>query len=158
MEEIRLTHDGYQELVDELDELKTTGRKEIAEKIKVALSFGDLSENAEYDEAKTDQGKMEARINELETIIKNAVIIDENSLDSDIVNRATKIKVLDMERNEENYYKIVAFTQADPLNGLISDESPVGSALLGHRVDDVVEVETPMGRNYFKILEIEKRS
>lgn len=158
MDEIRLTHDGYQELIDELDELKTTGRKEIAEKIKVALSFGDLSENAEYDEAKTDQGKMEARINELEAIIKKAVIIDEDSLDSDTVNRATKIKVLDMERNEENDYQIVAFTQADPLNGLISDESPVGSALLGHRVDDVIEVETPMGKNHFKILEIEKRS
>ena len=157
MEEIRLTHEGYQELVDELDELKTVGRKEIAEKIKVALSFGDLSENAEYDEAKTDQGKMEARINELENILKNAIIIDEDSLDNDIVNRATRIKVLDMDRNEENYYKIVAFTQADPLNGLISDESPVGSALLGHRVDDVVEVETPMGRSHFKILEIEKR-
>ncbi len=157
MEEIRLTSDGLKELQDELEQLKTVGRKEMAEKIKVALSFGDLSENSEYDEAKSEQGKMESRINELEAIIQNAILIDEEELSSDVVNRASVVKIKDMSLKKEATYQIVGFTQADPLNGKISDESPVGKALMGHKVGDTVEVEAPTGKLKFKILEISKK-
>ena len=157
MEDIKLTKDGLKELQDELEQLKTVGRKEMAEKIKVALSFGDLSENSEYDEAKSEQGKMESRINELEAIIQNAVLIDEDSLSADAVNRASKVKIKNVATGAEFDYEIVGFTQADPLNGKISDESPVGAALMGHKVGDVVTVETPAGNLDFEVLEIGKR-
>ena len=156
-EEILLTTAGLKELQDELEELKTTGRKDIAEKIKVALSFGDLSENSEYDEAKSEQGKLESRINEIEAIIQNCKIIDESELSGDTVNRASTVKIKDLELGEVFEYQIVGFTQADPINGKISDESPVGRAIMGKKVGDVVEVEAPMGKVQFEIIEIAKK-
>lgn len=153
-EEILLTSAGLKELQDELEQLKTVGRKDIAEKIKVALSFGDLSENSEYDEAKSEQGKLESRINEIEAILQNCKIIDEAELSTDSVNRASTVKIKDLEMDEVLEYQIVGFTQADPVKGKISDESPVGKALMGHQVGDVVEVEAPLGKLKFEILEI----
>ncbi len=157
MEEIRLTSEGLKELQDELEQLKTVGRKDMAEKIKVALSFGDLSENSEYDEAKSEQGKLESRIQELEAIIQSATLIDEDELSSDVVNRASVVTIRDMGLKKDITYQIVGFTQADPLNGKISDESPVGKALMGHKVGDTVAVEVPSGKLKFKILEIGKK-
>ena len=132
-------------------------RKDIAEKIKVALSFGDLSENSEYDEAKSEQGKLESRINEIEAILQNYKLIDESELSSDIVNRASRIVIRDMKLKEDFTYQIVGPQQADPIKGRISDESPVGKALLGHKKGDTVEVEAPAGKLKYKIIEIEKK-
>ena len=143
LEKIKLTHDALQELQDELDHLKSVGRREMSEKIKVALSFGDLSENSEYDEAKSEQGKMESRIQELEATIQNAEIIDESELSADTVNRSSKVTIHDLDMDEDETFVIVGFTQADPLNGKLSDESPIGKAILGKREGDVVEVELP---------------
>ncbi len=156
-EEILLTSAGLKELQDELEQLKTVGRKDIAEKIKVALSFGDLSENSEYDEAKSEQGKLESRINEIEAILQNCKIIDEAELSTDTVNRASTVRIKDIELDEVLEYQIVGFTQADPVKGKISDESPVGRALMGHKVGEIVEVEAPMGKLQFEILEILKK-
>ncbi len=157
LEKIRLTHDGLQELQDELDQLKSVGRREMSEKIKVALSFGDLSENSEYDEAKSEQGKMESRIQELEAIIQNAELIDESELSHDTVNRSSVVTIRDQELGEDETYTIVGFTQADPLNGKLSDESPIGRAIMGHKVGDVVDVETPAGKATFEIVNIAER-
>ncbi len=154
-EEILLTSDGLKELQDELEHLKTVGRKEMSEKIKVALSFGDLSENAEYDEAKSEQGKLESRINELEAILQNYKLIDEAELPSDIVNRASKVTIRDMETKENITYQIVGPQQANPMKGRISDESPVGKALLGKKKGATVSVETPAGVLKYKIVDIE---
>lgn len=156
-EEILLTSSGLKELEDELTTLKTTGRKDIAEKIKVALSFGDLSENSEYDEAKSEQGKLESRINEIEAILQNYKLIDEDSLSTDKVNRASTIKIKDLELDETFEYQLVGFTQANPVKGKISDESPVGKALMGHKVGDIVDVDTPSGIIKYEILEISKK-
>ena len=154
-EEILLTSDGLKELQDELEHLKTVGRKEMSEKIKVALSFGDLSENAEYDEAKSEQGKLESRINELEAILQNYKLIDEAELPSDIVNRASKVTIRDMETKENITDQIVGPPQANPMKGRISDESPVGKALLGKKKGATVSVETPAGVLKYKIVDIE---
>lgn len=156
IKEILLTQDGLNAMVEELDHLKSVKRKEIAEKIKVALSFGDLSENSEYDEAKNDQAQLEGRIADLEARLKHAKIIDESDLGTEVVNVGSHVKILDVEFNDEVTYQIVGSTEADPLKGSISDESPVGRSLLGHFVDDVVEVETPGGIIEYKILEISK--
>lgn len=155
-QEILLTYAGLKELQAELEQLKTVGRKEVAEKIKVALSFGDLSENSEYDEAKSEQGKLESRINEIEAMLQNAKILDEDDLSTDTVHIGSKIKVKDIEYNDIMSYQIVGFAQADPEKGKISDESPVGKALLGHTVGDTVEVEVPAGKLLFEIIEISK--
>lgn len=154
--QVFLTDEGLKKLEDELDELKTVKRKEIAEKIKVALSFGDLSENSEYDEAKNDQAIMESRIAAIEAMLKNVKVIDSDELSTEIIHVGSKIKVLDVEFDEVCTYRIVGSNEADPEIGLISDESPVGAALLGHRVGDEVEAETPAGVVAFKILEIFK--
>lgn len=156
-EEILLTSDGLKELQDELEQLKTTGRKDIAEKIKVALSFGDLSENSEYDEAKSEQGKLESRINEIEAILQNYKLIDESELSSDVVNRASRVTIRDMKLKQDFTYQIVGPQQADPIKGRISDESPVGKVLLGHKKGETVEVEAPAGKLKYKIIEIEKK-
>ncbi|MEG0979263.1 MAG: transcription elongation factor GreA [Oscillospiraceae bacterium] len=155
-QEILLTSAGLSELQVELEQLKTVGRKDVAEKIKVALSFGDLSENSEYDEAKSEQGKLESRINEIEAMLQNVKILDEDALNTDIVNIGSKIKVKDIEYNDIMSYQIVGFAQADPEKGKISDEAPVGKALLGHTVGDTVEVEVPAGKLLFEIIEISK--
>ena len=158
MNEYQMTHEALKELQDELDQLKTVGRAEMAEKIKVALSFGDLSENAEYDEAKSEQGKMESRINELEELIRNAVIVDDEAHEEGTVGRSSVVKIKNLDTQEEVTYRLVGFTQSDPLAGKISDESPVGKALIGKRVGDVIEVEAPRGKMSFKILEVAKKN
>ena len=154
MEKIKMTAEDFKDLQDELERLKTVGRKEIAEKIKVALSFGDLSENSEYDEAKSDQGKMESRINELEATLQNAEIIDDSVFDKDTVNRSSCVRLLDTDMNEEMEYKIVGITKVNPMEGRISDESPLGKAIMGHRAGETVVVEAPAGTIEYKILEI----
>ena len=151
-----LTDDGLKKLEAEQDELKTVRRKEIADKIKVALSFGDLSENSEYDEAKNEQGKVENRIAELEAMLKNAKVIDEDDLSTDTVSIGCKVRLLDMEYNDELEYQLVGSAEADPKVGRISDESPIGSALLGHKSGDTVTVEAPAGEVLFKILSIDR--
>lgn len=155
--DILITKEGLDELKAELDYLKAEKRLEIAEKIKIARSFGDLSENSEYDEAKNDQAKLENRINEIETILKHYKIIEEGSTRSKIVNVGTKVKVLDVELDEETEYKIVGSAEADPLNGRISDESPIGKALLGHKEGETVVAATPQGDLEFKIVKIIKK-
>ncbi|MEG2813680.1 MAG: transcription elongation factor GreA [Oscillospiraceae bacterium] len=153
---IILTVEGLAALEQELETLKTVTRKEVSEKIKVALSFGDLSENSEYDEAKNEQAMVEARVNEIEQMFKNVTVVDEDGLSTDIVGIGSKVKVLNIEKDKEIEYKIVGSTEAAPLERRISDESPVGKALLGHRLNDTVEVLAPSGALKFKIIEIGK--
>lgn len=145
-----------EQLKEELRELRTTGRNDIAEKIKEAKSFGDLSENSEYDEAKSDQAKLEARIAEIEYTLSHAKILDESSLSTESVHTGLSVRILDKTYNEELVYHIVGAPQANPLLNKVSDESPVGRALLGHKVGDVVVAETPAGNDEIEILEIFK--
>lgn len=151
-----LTKKGEEQLKKELDWLRSVRRQEIAEKIKVALSFGDLSENSEYDEAKNEQGIMEARIAEIEATLAHAQIIDDDDISTEKVGIGTTVKLLDVEMNEEMEFKIVGTKEADIDNGKMSDESPIGAAIIGHKPDEVVTVETPGGTVQFKILEIRK--
>ena len=151
-----LTYEGLKKLEEELEDLKVNRRKEVADKIKEAREQGDLSENAEYDAAKDEQREIEARIEELEKILKNAEVVDEDEVDVDTINIGCKVKILDMEYDEELEFRIVGSTEASSLQGKISNESPVGKALLRHKVGDVVEVETQAGAIEYKILEIQK--
>jgi transcription elongation factor GreA len=151
-----LTYEGLRKLEEELEDLKVVRRKEVADKIKEAREQGDLSENAEYDAAKDEQREIEARIEELEKILKNAEVVVEEDVDVDVINIGCKVKVLDMEFDEELEFRIVGSTEASSLQGKISNESPVGKALLRHKVGDVVEVETQAGVIEYKILEIQK--
>ena len=151
-----LTDEGLKKLVDELEYLKTVKRKEMSEKIKVAISFGDLSENSEYDEAKNEQAFVEARIAEIEAMLKRVKVVDEDDLSTEHVNVGSKIKVRDLEFNEIEFYHIVGSSEIDPLNGKISDESPIGKALLRHKVGDIVDVETPDGVTQLEVVEISK--
>ncbi|MBQ7800666.1 MAG: transcription elongation factor GreA [Oscillospiraceae bacterium] len=151
-----MTQAEVKELEIQLDELKTIKRKEVAEKIKVARSFGDLSENSEYDEAKNEQAMVEAQILELETMLKNVELIDTEVLSTDTVEIGLNIKLYDNKYKEELSYQIVGSNSADPSKGKISDESPLGKALKGKKVGDSVEVEAPGGVMTFKILEISK--
>lgn len=151
-----LTYEGLKKLEDELEDLKVVRRKEVADKIKEAREQGDLSENAEYDAAKDEQREIEARIEEIEKILKNADVVVEEDVDVDVINIGCKVKVLDMEFDEELELRIVGSTEASSLQGKISNESPVGKALLRHKVGDVVEVETQAGVMEYKILEIQK--
>ena len=149
-----ITDEGLKKLKSELEELKTVKRKEIAEKIKVALSYGDLSENSEYDDAKNEQAMLEARIADIEATLKNAKIIDESEISAEHVHIGSKVKVKDYSFDEITVYHIVGSNEADPINGKISDDSPVGKALLGKQAGDVVEVETPAGVAKFEVLEL----
>ena len=152
-----LTPEGYKKLEDELRNLKVEGRKEIAEKIKEARSYGDLSENAEYDAAKDAQAAMEQRITTIENMLKNAQIISESEVSTDTITIGSRVKLFDVEFDEEMEYTIVGSTEANPDEGRISDESPIGSAILGHKVDDVVDVTLANGEVIqFKVLEISK--
>ena len=155
MAETLLTIEALKELEAELDQLKVEGRKEAAEKIKLAKSFGDLSENSEYDEAMNDQAKLEARISEIEHILKTAKVLDVESLSNENVHIGSVVKIVD-KKKKEFVYTIVGFAQADPAARKITDESPVGKALIGHKVGDKVTVETPNGALQFKIAEILK--
>lgn len=154
--EYLLTQEGYDKLEEQLEDLKTNKRNEIAERIKVALGFGDLSENSEYDEAKNAQAQNEAKIAELETKIKYAKIIDESEIDTETVQVGNIVKVHDMEFDEDIEYTIVGSTEVDLAHNKISNESPIGSALLGKKVRNVVEVQAPVGVIKLKILSIKK--
>ena len=154
--EILLTQEGYQKLEDELEILKTVRRREVADRIKVAISFGDISENAEYDEAKNEQAQVEERIIKLESMIRRAVIIDESKIDSNVVTIGSIVKVNDMDFEEEVEYTIVGSAEADPMNFKISNESPLGAALLGAKKKQTVEVNAPAGIMKYKILDIKK--
>lgn len=153
---ILLTDEGLKKLENELEELKTIKRKEISEKIKVALSFGDLSENSEYDEAKNEQAIIESRIATIEAMLKNVKVLDEEEISTETVNVGSRVKVRDLEFNEDVSYIIVGSTEADPASGKISDESPIGKGLLGHKAGDMIEVEAPAGLLKFEILSIGK--
>ncbi|MDM8202548.1 MULTISPECIES: transcription elongation factor GreA [Allofournierella] len=154
--EVVVTVAGLKALEDELEELKTVRRKDVAEKIKVARGFGDLSENSEYDEAKNEQAFIESRIAQLEAMLKNARVIDNDELNLDTVSVGTHVKIED-EDGEVEEYDITGSTEADPLNGKISDESPVGAALMGQKVGQTVTVSLPNGGTIdFKILEISR--
>ena len=151
-----MTYEGVKKLEDELEYLKSVKRKEITEKIKVALGYGDLSENSEYDEAKNEQAFVEGRIMQLENMLKNASIVDESDISTDVVSIGSKVKVKDFEFDEEVDYVIVGSAESDPMNFRISNESPVGSAFMGKKVGDEIEVSVPGGVGKFKILEIRK--
>ncbi|MBQ2917356.1 MAG: transcription elongation factor GreA [Clostridia bacterium] len=154
--EVLVTQEGYDNLEKELDYLKTEKRTEIAERIKVALGFGDLSENSEYDEAKNAQASNEIKIAELENKLRYARIIDESEIDTKTVQVGNKVKILDMEYDEELEYTIVGSTEVDLSQGKISNESPIGSALLGAKKNQVVEANTPAGVAKYKVLAIKK--
>ncbi|MCI8530100.1 MAG: transcription elongation factor GreA [Lachnospiraceae bacterium] len=151
-----LTYEGLRKYEDELHELKVVKRQEVAQKIKEAREQGDLSENAEYDAAKDEQRDIEARIEELEKILKNAEVVVEDEIDLDKINIGCCVRLLDMEFSEELEYKIVGSTEADSLKGKISNESPVGKALIGRKVGDSVDVETAAGVFTYKVLEIQR--
>lgn len=157
-QEVLLTKEGYQKLTEELNTLKTVGRDEIAEKIKVALSFGDLSENSEYDEAKNEQGKMEHRINEIEETLKYAKIIDDSAISTDTVSVGLTVTIKDLEYDEVLTYKILGDEkESDPDAGIISAHSPIGAGLIGHHKGEKVDIEVPAGIISFEILDIEKK-
>jgi transcription elongation factor GreA len=151
-----LTYEGLRQLEDELHDLKVNKRKEVAQKIKEAREQGDLSENAEYDAAKDEQRDIEARIEEIDRILRNAEVVLEDEVDVDVINIGCRVKIFDMEYDEELEYKIVGSAEANSLKGRISNESPLGMALLGKREGDVVDVETHSGTIQYKILEIQK--
>ena len=151
-----LTYEGLKKLEDELQDLKVVKRKQIAQKNKEAREQGDLSENAEYDAAKDEQRDIEARIEQIEKILKNAEVVVEDEVDLDKINVGCKVKVLDVEFDEEEEFKIVGSSEANSLGGKISNESPVGKALLGAKVGDTVRVETQAGMIEYKVLEIQR--
>ncbi len=151
-----LTYAGLTKLENELQDLKVNKRSEVAEKIKEAREQGDLSENAEYDAAKDEQRDIEARIEEIENILKNAEVVDEDDVDTKSISVGCKVRILDKEYDEELELKIVGSTEASSLNGMISNESPLGSALIGKKVGNVVSVETQDGVAKYKVLAIER--
>ena len=152
----KYTKQGYQDLVDELKYLKLTRREEIKEQIAVARGFGDLSENAEYDEARNEQAKVEARIQELEALIENAEIIDETNMDVRSISLGSVVKLYDEDFDEEITYSIVGSNQADPLEKKISDQSPIGRALMGKKAGDRVTVSAPAGEFHFLVKEVSR--
>lgn len=151
-----LTYEGLQKLESELQDLKVVKRKEVAQKIKEAREQGDLSENAEYDAAKDEQRDIEARIEQIEKILKNAEVVVEEEVDLDKINIGCRVKIMDLEFDDEYEYKLVGSTEANSLKGKISNESPVGKALIGHVVGDIVEVDTQAGLLRYQVLEIQR--
>ena len=151
-----LTSAGLSKYETELEYLKSEKRLEIAEKIKEARAFGDLSENAEYDAAKKEQAEVEERIAKIDNILKNATVVEDEDISISTVNIGSKVRLKDMEYNEEVEYQIVGSSEADPFNFQISNESPIGAGLIGHKVKDLVKIETPGGIIKFKVLEITK--
>ena len=155
--QIVLTKESYDAKVKELEQLKTTGRDEIAERIKVARSFGDLSENSEYDEAMNEQAKLEAKIARLENDIRNANILDEDNLNAGVVHPGSKVKVENVENGKMSEYTILGPSESNPAQGIISDQSPIGKSLIGNRKGDIVDVQLPTGKVLrLKILSIAK--
>lgn len=156
MAEIRLTHEGIAKYEERLEYLKTVRRTEIAEQIKTARAFGDLSENAEYDAAKTEQARNEYEIMEIENMLRNAVVIDEENIDTETVGVGAVVRVKNLTLDFESDFRIVGSAESNPELGSISNESPVGKALLGHAKWDIVDVQTPSGIMRYQILEIGK--
>ncbi len=154
--EVLLTKEGHKKIEDELDFLKAVRRKEVAERIKIAISFGDISENSEYDEAKNEQAQLEERILKLENMLIKAVIIDESKIDLSAVTIGSVVRVKDIDFDEVVEYTIVGSAEADPYEFKISNESPVGRAFLGRKVGDKVDVQVPDGTAKFEILEIKR--
>ena len=150
------TQQGYQELVDELYRRTHEEREKIKNDIAVARSFGDLSENAEYDEARNDQAKNEARIKELEELIENAVILDESSVATDVVSLGSTVKVSNLDTGIESTFSLVGSNESNPMEGKISDQSPIGAALVSKKIGDTVSVEVPNGTVRFKVLEVSR--
>ncbi len=155
-DEIVLTVKGRKKIEDELEHLKVVRRKEVAQRIKQAIDFGDISENSEYDEAKNEQAQVEERITKLSNILKAAKIVDESDISLEHVSIGTKVKVLDMDEKEEIEYIIVGSSEADPYELKVSNSSPVGKALLNHKVGDIVDVKIPDGVIQYEILSIDK--
>lgn len=154
--ETLLTSEGLKKIETELEDLKTVRRREVAERIKQALDFGDISENSEYDEAKNEQAWLEERILKLESLLRNAIVIDDDDISSDIVSVGSKVEIKDLDYDEVISYAIVGSAEADPCEGKISNESPVGTALLGKKVGDVVPVQVPDGIAKYEVLSINK--
>ena len=152
--QVKLTEDGLKQLEEELEYLKTKKRKEVSEKIKVALGFGDVSENSEYDEAKNEQAQVEARIVSVENMLKNAIVIDESERDTSKVELGATVTIHDIEFDEDITYKIVGSTEADPDEGRLSDESPLGKSLMGKAEGEMIDVDAPAGVIQYKILKI----
>lgn len=152
--QVKLTEDGLKQLEEELEYLKTKKRKEVSEKIKVALGFGDLSENSEYDEAKNEQAQVEARIVSVENMLKNAIVIDESERDTSKVELGATVTIHDIEFDEDITYKIVGSTEADPDEGRLSDESPLGKSLMGKAEGEMIDVDAPAGIIQYKIIKI----
>lgn len=151
-----MTYEGVRKLEDELEFLKTTKRKEITEKIKVALGYGDLSENSEYDEAKNEQAFTEGRILQLENMLKNASVVDESDIPKDKVSVGSIVKIKDYDFDEIVEYSIVGSAEADPMNFKISNESPVGKGLIGKKIGEIAEVTVPDGISKFEIIDIRR--
>ena len=154
--QIIVSHEGLKKLQQELEHLKTVKRKEVAQAIQKARAYGDLSENSEYDEAKNEQAEIEGKIANLEATLENAIVLDDSELGTDKVNVGNKVKVINIDADEESEYKIVSTAEADPIMGLISDDSPLGKALIGQRKGDSINVETPMGVMKYTITDISK--
>ncbi len=154
--EIVLTKDGMAQLRQELEYLKTEKRKEVSEKIKEARSFGDLSENAEYDEAKNEQAEVESRINTIVNMLKYARVIDDSEIESDTAGLGVTVVIREVGEEDDETYTIVTTTETDPASGKISQDSPVGKALMGHKVGEIVTVESPAGKIDFEIISIAK--
>ncbi|ERT56247.1 transcription elongation factor GreA [Peptoniphilus koenoeneniae] len=152
--DIFFTPEGLEKIENEIEYLKTVRRKEVAERIKIALGYGDLSENSEYDEAKNEQAQVEERIAKLEMMVRNAKVIDGDALNTDKVNIGSMVKVLDVKTKKETVFNIVGSAEADPLKGKISNESPVGAKLIGKEIGDIVEIEVPKGTITYKIEDI----
>lgn len=156
--QVILTYDGVKRIENELEQLKTIKRKEVAEKIKTALSFGDLSENAEYDEAKKEQAFVEGRIATLENMLKNAKVIDDDDIKTDSVSIGSVVKVRDLQYNDELEFSIVGSAEAEPSQMKISNEAPIGKGLLGKKVGDKVEIQVPDGTTTYEILAISRHA
>jgi len=154
--QLLVTEEGLKKMIDEFEYLKTVKRKEVIDTIGVARGFGDLSENSEYDEAKNEQARLEAKILELEEKLKYAKVVDDSDIKTDAVNVGNKVKVLNISKNVEIDYSVVGSTEADPFNNKISDESPIGKVLIGAKKGDIREYETPKGSFKLKILDISK--
>ncbi len=154
--EYKLSAERLEELKQELNYLKTVKEKEVADLIKEARSFGDLSENSEYDEAKNEQGKLYSRIAEVENILANYVVIEENNDNTDVVGMGSKITVKDVATGDEETYQVVGSQEADPMNGRISEESPFGKALLGKAIGDIAVVEAPAGNIEYEVVAIQR--
>ncbi len=151
----KMSQERYDEIKQELHYLETVREKEVSELIKEARSFGDLSENSEYDEAKTEQGKLYSKIAEMKVLIEKAEIIEKQDMDKGVVALSSRIKLLDVDENEELEYQIVGSQEANPMSGRISDESPIGRGLLGHKVGETVTIDAPAGQMKFTILAVE---